>query len=412
MSRRDAGRWLNATVLGFALTSLLSDVSHEMATAVLPMYLGSLGLGAVALGLVEGVADLLNGMAKLGGGIAGQRLERKKPVTAACYALTALGTSGMGFVAGAPALLGMRSLAWIGRGFRGPLRDFLMADAVAPAAYGRAYGLERAGDMIGAVVGPLIALALVAAGVAFRPMLLLALIPGLAAAACVVALVRERPFRAPVVADGIRGLHRTLPRGFRPLVLAILVFGCGDFSRTLLILAAMRAAGGEGRTLGLGFAAVAAPVGLYAMHNAISAGATFPAGRASDRIGRRKVLLAGYAIGLACNVLLAVGHGSFALVTAAFVLSGAYIAVEETAEKALVAQILPREIRAYGLGVLATANAVGDMVSSVGVGVLWDTVGAGAAFGAAALFSGLGLAMLAWWRPHEDGHRGATALAA
>ena len=95
-------RWLNATVLGFALTSLLSDVSHEMATAVLPMYLGTLGLGALALGIVEGVSDLLNGLAKLASGVAGQRIERKKAVAAACYAVTALGTSAMGMVGASP----------------------------------------------------------------------------------------------------------------------------------------------------------------------------------------------------------------------------------------------------------------------------------------------------------------------
>lgn len=397
-------RWLNATVAGFALTSLLSDVSHEMATAVLPMYLGTLGFGAMALGLVEGVSDFLNGLAKLASGIAGQRIGRKKPLTAACYAVTALGTSAMGLVGSVPALLGMRSLAWIGRGFRGPLRDFLMADAVAPAQYGRAFGLERAGDMVGAVIGPLLAIALVAAGVAFREMLLIALVPGLAAAACVLVLVRERRFRPEGEVRTLRGMHASLPRGYRPLVAAILVFGIGDFSRSFLILAAAKASGATG-ALDFTILAVAFPVAMYAMHNFISAVATFPAGRASDAMGRRGVLAVGYALGLGCNVLLAFGHGSMALVAGAFVVSGIYIAIEETAEKALVAEMLPREVRSYGLGVLAAANAAGDMISSIGVGLLWERVGAGAAFGAAAVFSGLGLAMLLVWRSSgRSGH--------
>ena len=298
----------------------------------------------------------------------------------------------------------MRSLAWIGRGFRGPLRDFLMADAVEPTHYGRAFGLERAGDMIGAVVGPLLAIALITAGVAFRGMLLIALIPGLAAAACVMFLVRERRFRPEGETRTIRGMHGSLPRRFRPLVAAILVFGIGDFSRSFLILAAAKASGAGG-AVNLGWLAVAMPVAMYAAHNLISAVATFPAGRASDTFGRRRVLAVGYGLGLGCNVLLALGHGSLALVAAAFVVSGIYIAIEETAEKALVAEMLPREIRAYGLGILVAANAAGDMISSVGVGLLWDSIGAGAAFGAAAVFSGIGLLMLILWRGagREDG---------
>ena len=399
-------RWINATVVGLALTSLLSDVSHEMATAVLPMYLASLGLGALALGVVEGIADLVSGLAKLAGGIAGQKLPRKKPVTAACYALTALGTSAIGFVATVPWLLAMRSVAWAGRGFRGPLRDVLMADAVAPGQYGRAYGLERAGDMVGAVLGPLVALALIASGIAFRSMLLLALVPGLAAAACVLVLVRERAFRPAKQATTLRGMHAALPAGFWPLVAAILAFGCGDFSRSLLILAAVKATGGgDGLAFGI-------PVALYAIHNLVSAGATVPAGRAADRSGCRRVLLVGYALGLACNGLLAVGHGSIVLVATAFAVSGVYIAIEETAEKALVAEILARDVRAYGMGVLATANAVGDVVSSVAVGFLWQKVGAGTAFGAAAACSALGLVMLATWQASGGGDEGALAKVA
>jgi MFS family permease len=382
--------WLNRTVAGFGLTSLLSDVGHEMATSILPMHLAGIGLGSAALGAIEGIADAASGIAKLLGGMAGQRLRRKKPATSAGYAVTAICTSALGLVTTVPALVALRSAAWIGRGFRGPLRDFLVADSVEPRFYGRAFGVERAGDMVGAVVGPLAALGLLAAGLAYRSVLLVALVPGLAAAATVVFLVRERPQRTETKSK--HPIRPALPAGTWPLLAAIFVFGLGDFARSFLILAVARAAP-SGAFSGP-IAAIGLPVVLYAVHNGVSALATFPAGRAADHRGHRPVLAVGYALGVAVNVVLALGSRSLPAVAAAFVLSGAAIAVEETVEKSCVAEMLPREVRSYGLGVLASANAVADMASSVFVGMMWDRVGGGVAFGTAAAFSAAGLLML------------------
>ena len=380
--------WFNRTVAAFGLTSLLSDVGHEMATSVLPLQLARLGLGATALGAIEGIADAASGLAKLAGGVAGQRIARKKPWTAAGYALTAVCTSALGFVATLPVFVALRSAAWVGRGFRGPLRDFLVSDSVEPRFYARAFGVERAGDMIGAVAGPLLALSLLAAGIAFKSVLLIAIVPGLLAAGCVIWLVKERahdPAAPPAV------LRPAMPRGYWPLVGAVLLFGLGDFSRSFLILAVAKVApvADDGKAMLFGL-----PVLLYALHNGVSALATFPSGHLADRFGRRRVLAAGYFLGLGVNLTLSFGSRSLAPVCFAFLLSGVAIAVEETVEKACVAEMLPRESRPYGLGVLATANAVGDMVSSIGVGVLWDRMGAGAAFGSAAGCSAAGLLLL------------------
>ena len=385
----DRRGWLNRTVAAFGLTSLLSDVGHEMATAVLPLQLVRLGLGATALGAIEGIADAASGLAKLAGGMAGQRIARKKPWTAAGYAVTALGTSALGFVTSLPVFVALRSAAWVGRGFRGPLRDYLVSDSVEPRYYARAFGLERAGDMIGAVVGPLLALSLLAAGVAFKSVLLVAVVPGLLASACVVWLVKECA-HDPAAARAA-ALRPAMPRGYWPLVGAVLLFGLGDFSRSFLILAVAKAApvADDGRAVLFGL-----PVLLYALHNGVSALATFPSGHLADRFGRRRVLAAGYLLGLGVNLTLALASRDIVAVCFAFLLSGVAIAIEETVEKASVAEMLPREVRSYGLGVLATANAGGDMVSSVGVGLLWDRMGAGVAFGTAAGCSAAGLLLL------------------
>jgi MFS family permease len=381
--------WLNRTVAAFGLTSLLSDVGHEMATSVLPLQLAKLGLGATALGAIEGIADAASGLAKLAGGIAGQRMSRKKPWTAAGYAVTAVCTSALGFAAALPGFVALRCAAWIGRGFRGPLRDALVSDSVEPRFYARAFGLERAGDMVGAVAGPLIALSLLAAGIALKSILLVAIVPGLLAAGCVVWLVKERAEDPAAVRRS--ALRPAMPPGYWPLLGAVLAFGLGDFSRSFLILAVAKAmpSAGDGKVMLFGL-----PVLLYALHNAVSAVSTFPSGHLADRFGRRRVLAAGYVLGLGVNLTLALGSRSTAAVAFAFLLSGVAIAVEETVEKACVAELLPREIRSYGLGVLASANALGDMVSSLGVGILWDRMGAPVAFGTAAFCSAAGLFVL------------------
>ena len=377
--------WINRTVAAFGLTSLLSDAGHEMATSVLPLHLARLGLGATALGMVEGIADAAAGLAKLAGGIANSAFPQA--VDGGRYALTAV-TSALGFVATVPGFVALRSAAWAGRGFRGRCA-FSRFRCGRPGFYARAFGVEQAGDMIGAVLGPILALTLLAAGVAFRSVLLVALVPGMLAAGCVLGLVRETAHDAP--SNPKAALRPAMPRGYWPLVAAVAVFGLGDFSRSFLILAVVKASpavdGGAAVALGL-------PVLLYAFHNGVSALATFPSGHLADRLGRRRVLAAGYLLGFGVNLTLALGSHSLAAVCFAFVLSGVAIAVEETVEKACVAELLPRASRSYGLGVLATANAVGDMVSSVGIGVLWDRIGARAAFGSAAACSAAGVLLL------------------
>lgn len=382
--------WVNRTVVGIILATFFSDVSHEMATAVLPMYLASFSLGAAALGMIEGVADLLMSLSKLGGGVLGHHVRHKRPWTALGYFATTVCTAGMALVHGMAALVSLRSLAWIGRGFRSPLRDYLLSDAVEPTHFGRVYGLERAGDMIGAVVGPLFAALLVWAGIEFRTLILWTIVPGLLAAGSILFLTRERESKSNGASAATHARRPAFPRVFWLFLVGVFLFGLGDFSRTFLVLLAGNALG-ESSTATNGTLSVA--VLLYAMHNAVSAVAAYPAGHLGDRGSKLSVLLGGYGIGVVTNVILAVFVGSFAWLIVAFVLSAIYIAVEETLEKATAAEFLPRELRSLGFGILACTNAVGDMVSSLYVGFLFEAGYASLAFGIAA---GLGAVGALW----------------
>lgn len=244
--------------------------------------------------------------------------------------------------------------------------------------------------MLGAVAGPLAAALLVWAGVRFGIVILWTVVPGALAAGAIFFLTRGRGAVAAPAADAPAAPRPPFPRAFWLFLAGVLLFGLGDFSRTFLILLAARGLGEEGGQAG---GALSVAVLLYAMHNLVSALAAYGIGHLGDRLGKLRLLTAGYALGVATNLLLALLGGSLAWLVVAVVLSGVYVAAEETLEKAAAAEMLPRELRSLGFGVLACANAVGDMASSLYVGWLLQAERPALAFGIAA---GAGAAGFLW----------------
>jgi MFS family permease len=393
-----AAPWVTRTVVGIVLATFFSDVGHEMVTAVLPLYLATVGLGPAALGVMEGAADLAFSLSKLAGGAVGHRAAKKRPWMVAGYLVTTLGTGLIALTRTAAAMISLRTVAWFGRGFRSPLRDFLLADEVGPTHFGRAYGFERSADMIGAVVGPLCAALLVWSGASLRTVILWSVLPSAISVGAALFLTRDRA-AAPAVAvpavPAVPAVAATpapaapFPRAYWLFVGGVLLFGLGDFSRTFLIVLAARALG-EGDP----GAVLTTAVLLYAGHNFVSALAAYPAGRLGDAGSKPKVLVTGYAIGVVTNVTLALAGASLGWLVVAIVLSGIYIAIEETLEKAVVAQLLPREQRSLGLGVLASVNALGDLGSSLTVGLLLAADRPALAFLLPAVAGGLGTAWM------------------
>lgn len=383
--------WLNRTVLGVGATSLLSDWSHETATAVLPAFLAAIGAGPGWLGLIEGTADGLSSAAKLIGGHYTDRLQRRKPLAVAGYAVTAFATASLALATHAVHVLTGRVVAWLGRGVRTPARKALLAADVPPGAYGRAFGLERLMDTLGAILGPLTALWLLQQTAHdYRRVFLWTLLPGLAAVVCFWLLVRERP-ATPAVPRTFWGSLRMLPGPFRRFLVGVGVFGAGDFSHTLLILYAT-----QQLTPQIGFAGAASiAIGLYTLHNAFYAGSAYVSGWMGDRARRRNlVLAAGY--GLACftAVLLSLDSHRLWLIIVIFVLAGVFVGTEEALEDSLAAELVPREQHGMAFGTLAAVNAVGDFVSSLLVGALWATFSVQVAFATSALLFFAGAALI------------------
>jgi MFS family permease len=389
--------WLNRSTLGLALASLFSDVSHELGTAVLPAVLLGLGAGPAALGWIEGGADGVSAFAKLWGGVMTDRVRRRKVLASVGYLVTAVGVAAIGLCTSWVQVFGCRMAAWLGRGSRSAPRDFLMAEATTPATTGKAFGMDRAGDALGAVIGPLVAVALLARGVEARHVMFASLVPGLLAFCSIALLVRETPAAARSTrARSILGGLRDTGKPFHRYLAAIFLFGSGDFSRTLLILYATQHLTGSVFSWKAGTLAIA----LYVLHNAVSSLAAFPIGALTDRAGRKPVLVAGYLFAAATTAGFALLAPTPAALTLLFVGSGIYIACEEVAEKAYAVELLPREVRGTGLGVLAAVNGAGDLVSSALVGTLWAAFPATGAPGflVAAALQLIGAVTLGTWR--------------
>jgi len=392
------GRWLNRNVVGMGVTSFLSDAGHEMATSVLPAFLATIGAPPVALGIVEGAADATASFVKLGAGWYSDRLGHRKPITVAGYFLTGVAMASFAFAASWLAVLLARLVGWFGRGIRGPLRDAMLAESVPPEARGKAFGFHRAGDTLGAIVGPLLAvglLAIVQPGAAanptspFRTVFLTTLIPGLGSALAFALLVTERR-RAPALDRRFWATLRALPRPYRRFLVGVGVFGAGDYAHTLLILAAMQLLT---PAYGVVRAAQVAAL-LYVGHNVLYAAASYPVGALSDRLGRRGLLALGYLLGVLVSLgfllAFALPLPSVGYLLLLFALAGTYIAAEDALEGALTADFVGPEIRGTAYGVMGTVNGVGDLVASVVVGFLWTVVSpvAGFAYAAAAMLVG------------------------
>ncbi len=390
-ARNPRPRWLNRTVLGIGLASLFADWSHEIATTLMPAFLATMGVAAFWVGLIEGVSDGLSSFAKMASGYYTDRLARRKPIAVAGYLVTALGTAAFGLATSAWHVLLARAAAWFGRGVRTPVRKALLAGSVTPETYGRAFGFERMMDTLGAIVGPATALLLLPlVGHHYPTLFALTLIPGLLAVAAITFLVRERE-RKPVPHISFGERLRMLPPRFRKFLVAVGLFGAGDFAHTLLILLATQKLTPE---LGAAKAASMA-VALYVLHNVFYAGFAVVAGWLADRFPKNVVLASDYALAAVMALLIIFLPLTVWTLGAIFILGGVHVAMEETLEDSFCAELVGEEHHGMAFGTLATVNGVGDFLSSIIVGALWTAFGTSVAFGYSAGLFALG-SWLVW----------------
>jgi len=288
-------------------------------------------------------------------------------------------------------------IGWFGRGIRSSLRDAMLAESVDPAHVGKAFGFHRASDTLGAIIGPLLGVAVIGflhgrfpdASTPFRVVFLLTVIPGLGAALAFAVMVRERR-RAPNHDLAFWHSVRSLPRPYRRFLVGVFVFGLADFAPTLLIL---RATDLLSAAHGMAHAAQLAAL-LYAVRNVFYAGASFPIGALGDRLGRRGLLAAGYLLAALTFLGFMRSATDLPYLTLLFAAAGMFIAIEDALEGATAAELLGAEIRGLGYGILGSVNGVGDLVSSIVVGLLWTYVSVNAGLAYAAVLSALGALLI------------------
>lgn len=354
-------RRLGRNVKVAAAVSFLQDTASEILYPVLPFFVtGVLGAPPAVLGLIEGLADgAASAMKAISGRLADRRARR--PLVATGYGISAAGKALLAMAGAWPMVLASRFTDRVGKGLRGPPRDAIIADDTTAQDRGRAFGFHRAADTAGAVVGPLIGLALYELlGHRFRPLLWIAVVPAVLSTSLVF-LLRERPVVRPPSAHrwSMAGLGHEY---YRVLVL-FGVFAAVNFPDTLLLLRA--------KDLGFGFSGV---VALYVSYNLTYAALSYPAGVASDRWSRRSV----FAAGLVVFALAYLGFGLTASAGALWVLFpvyGGYTALTDGVARAWIADLAPPDHRGTALGLQAAVSGVGLLVAGVWAGLAWGGTG-------------------------------------
>jgi len=391
-------KWLNKTVVGAGITSGFGDLCYESTTVILPGFLAVLGIPAAVLGMIEGTADALASFTKMVSGYIADTLGHRKLLVLIGYGLTPLGQLFIAFATGWVLILIGRLISWFGKGLRGPLRDAIVIQSVTHETRGRAFGFHRAADTIGAVIGPLLGVAILewaqslhfeSPSDPFRLVLWLSVIPGILAVVSFLTLVKD-PEHSPNPALKFFSTLRGLPKKFKRYLGAVGIFGIGDFSHTLLILAATTLLS---PSFGIVKAAQVAGL-LYAGRNVVQVITSYPIGLAADRFGHLRMLVLGYLLGVlmaflcACAFLFSIDSVLFWSLV--FFVAGLYISVQEALEPTVTAEMVSAETLTISYGALGTVNGIAKFISSASVGVIWTTVSPLVAFSLATAFMSIG----------------------
>ncbi len=378
-------------IYAFGITSFLNDTATEMAYWVLPAFLASLGAGPAQLGLIEGIAESVASFAKLFSGYLTDRIERRKPVVVAGYAVANAVKPLLAIVTVWPQILLIRFTDRLAKGVRGAPRDVMVAESVPKNRLGSAYGLIQSMDSAGAIAGPLAALVLLAR-FGIRSVFWAAAIPG--ALSVLVALLGIRETKrsqsknsgvqkadasksqtpvSPIVNSKSENKSVKLPASFYLVVIAVTFFSLGNSSDMFLVL----------RAQNVGIPVALAPL-LGLVFNITYTLASWPAGWFSDHVSRRMVGSAGYLIFAAVYFVFGRATSTLAI-WIAMAIYGFYYALTQPVLKALVVETVGEQVRGRALGIYFFVTSVATLAASLITGELWKHYGAGIPF----YFSGI-----------------------
>jgi len=380
------------SVWALGLVSLFTDIGSEMVHSLLPLLLvGSLGASGLVIGLIEGTAEALVLIVKVFSGYLSDAWGRRKPLVLLGYGLAALSKPLFPMAGSVTTIVAARLLDRFGKGIRGAPRDALIADVTPVEIRGSAFGLRQAMDTLGAVVGPLCAVALMTVLLGeIRAVLWFAVLPGLIAVALIVCAVREpessaRPARLPITREGLASLGKP----YWMLVAVAALLALARFSEAFLIL--------RGAQLGLADAHV--PLVLVAM-SVVYALSSWPSGSFSDRYGRRALFVVGVLVLVLADGVLALATGPVGVFAGA-ALWGLHLGMTQGVLSAMIVDASGAQRRGTAFGVYGLASGVGLLVASVVAGAVWDGWGGQSTFALGGVLAVLTLAAAMLWMPRD-----------
>jgi MFS family permease len=387
--------WLNKNVIGFCSASFFGDWCHEMGTAILPMFVVQLigqTYAPFAIGSIQGVADAGATVTKLLSGWLADRVPFYKPFLIFGYGVAGIFLVLIGTANSIVTVFVCKIIAWLAKGIREPMRDTWLAKIVAPMFYGRAFGLQRAWDTLGALIGPVTVFILLKLDFTLSSIFFLSFIPAIFSVLSIIFLTREDEREV----SNVHPLYfieqiKTLPSEFIVFLSIMFLFGMGNFNQALLIYRFQDLMGQEHSLM----VATTQGVLLYVFFNIIRAMSEFGMGTLSDYVNR-KMLLALFGFGF---------FGITAICCAAqttclwfwffcFGCAGASAGTVKALEKAHAAYILPESVRGTGLGLLQSIDGIGDLLSSIIVGILWSAISPSIGLIYAAILSFLAMFLL------------------
>ena len=374
------------TVIVLGVVSLLTDFSSEMIYPLLPIFLASvLGAGAMALGVIEGIAESTAALLKVVSGVWTDRTQRRKPLVVVGYSLSGLMRPLIGLAAAWPTVLALRFADRVGKGLRTSPRDALIADVTNEGARGAAYGFHRAMDHAGAVLGPLAAAVLLNhAGLPLRQVFLFSAVPAVAVLVVLLLGVKEAPI-PDAKGSAVRARFApwsALGADYRRLLIAVLVFTLGNSTDAFLLL----------RLSETGISAGGIAL-LWSAHHLVKMVANYFGGQFTDRVGPRAMILAGW-LSYAAIYLTFGWSSSSTWLVAIFLAYGIYFGLVEPAERAWVADLVPPHLRGTAFGWYHCAVGLAVLPASVVFGLLWQKWGAAVAFSAGAALAALAALLL------------------
>lgn len=394
-------RSLPRNVIAIGLVSLLNDASSEIIYPLLPVFLATtLGASAIAIGMVEGLAESMSSLLKLFAGYLSDRLGKRKSLVVAGYSLASVVRPMLAFAQTWQQVLGIRIADRVGKGFRTAPRDAMIADTVQVEQRGIAFGFHRAMDHCGAVIGPILGYLLVVLVVAnaasptkaeFSRIFLVASIPALMAVLVAVFFMKESPLHRDQGAKIPKLSLRGFDSNFKRFLLVLALFTLSNSSDSFLILRAMDA----------GVSVALIPL-LWAAHHGTKVLSSLFGGDLSDRLGRKRLIVSGW-------ILYAAVYAGFAFATQSislwilFLIYGIYFGLVEGAEKALVADLVRPEQRGTAYGLYNLAFGVTVFPASLLMGMIWDWKGPATAFLVSAFMGATAAVLLLLFvRPHPE----------